>query len=89
MAELIHEHSTLVRSPEGPAFVPRTYGEKRPDGTWIGWLEFLPTDDRVPRLRTDRETSQPNRHALEYWSSGLEPVYLEGAFSRAQLVTTM
>jgi len=87
MAELIHEYSTHVRSSQGARFVPRTYGEQRSDGTWIGWLEFVPTSHHVPTLRTDRETSQPNRQALEYWASGLEPVYLEGAFARAQLVT--
>jgi hypothetical protein len=41
----------------------------------------------ISKLRTDRETSQPNREALEYWSTGLEPVYIEGAFQRAHLVT--
>ncbi len=87
MAELIHEHVTHVRAPEGPTFIARTYGEQRSDGTWVGWLEFSPTDDQILKLRTDRETSQPNRRALEYWSSGLEPVYLQGAFERAQLVT--
>jgi hypothetical protein len=87
MAELIHEHPPRVRAPEGPTFVARTYGEERPDGTWIGWLEFAPIDDRIPKLRTDRETSQPNKQALEYWATGLEPVYLEGAFERAHPVT--
>ena len=37
-----------------------------------------------PVLRTDQETSQPNRSALEYWADGLEPIYLEGALARAQ-----
>lgn len=87
MPELIHEHATRVRSPEGFRFTARTYGEERTDGTWIGWLEFASIDDSEAVLRTDRETSQPNRRALEYWSTGLEPVYLEGAFERAQLVT--
>jgi hypothetical protein len=57
MAELIHEHATHVRALEGPEFMARTYREERSDGTWIGWLEFAPIDDRVPKLRTDRETS--------------------------------
>lgn len=83
MAELIHEHSTHVRSPEGMMFIPRTYGEQRSDGTWEGWLEFTPVDPGAPTLRTDRETSQPNRITLESWASGLEPVYFEGAFARA------
>ena len=86
MAELIHEHATPVRAPEGPVFIARTYGEERTDGTWIGWLEFVPTQPDIPALRTDRETSQPTRHALEYWATGLEPVYLEGAFERARVI---
>jgi hypothetical protein len=35
-------------------------------------------------LLTEQETSQPNRTAIEYWALGLEPIYLEGAFARAQ-----
>ena len=62
----------------------RICGEKRTDGIWEGWIEFHPTDSNHPVLRTERETSQPNRTALEYWADGLEPVYLEGAFARAQ-----
>src|SRR5438132_3980876 len=50
----------------------------------LGWLEFHPTDERKSVLRTEQETSQPNRIAVEYWASGLEPICLEGAFARAQ-----
>ena len=32
---------------------------------------------------TDRETTQPNLRALEYWATGLTPAYLEGALDRA------
>jgi hypothetical protein len=60
MAELIHEHATHVRAPEGPTFVARTYGEERPDGTWIGWLEFAPINNQISKLRTDRETYRPS-----------------------------
>jgi hypothetical protein len=35
-------------------------------------------------LRTEQETSQPSRVTIEYWASGLTPVYLEGALTRAQ-----
>ena len=42
---------------------------------------------KAPVLRTERETTQPNRGAVAYWADGLEPIYLEGAFNRAQLVT--
>lgn len=83
MRELIHRHSAHVRTRSGVLYEALVYGEPRPDGTWIGWLEFLPmTGGRV--LRTGRETSQPNRDALEYWAGGLEPLYLEGAVERAQ-----
>jgi hypothetical protein len=35
-------------------------------------------------LSTPRETTQPNLHDLEYWATGLTPVYLQGALRRAQ-----
>jgi hypothetical protein len=85
MAELIHRHSTHVRIPEGRIYTANIYGERQPDGAWIGWLEFEDRDGRVV-LRTPRETSQPTREALDYWAGGLEPIYVEGAFRRARLV---
>jgi len=39
--------------------------------------------DSAPRLRTGQETSQPNQMDVEYWATGLEPIYFEGAFGRA------
>jgi len=59
-------------------------GQERADATWEGWIEFHPTDSNRPILTTEQETSQPNRRALEYWADGLKPIYLEGAFARAQ-----
>jgi hypothetical protein len=87
MPELIYEHSARVEDDEGTVYVPRTYGQARGDGTWIGWIEFYPLDGEGVFLRTDQETSQPNRVALDYWASGLEPVYFEGAFARAAALT--
>lgn len=83
MAELIREHSTRIEESGGTLYLVRTYGQEREDGTWEGWLEFYPVDGSRAALRTGRETSQPNRDAISYWASGLEPVYLEGAFERA------
>ena len=88
MADLIHKHSVRVTGPDGVLYEARTYGEPERGGTWKGWLEFQRVADRAasdgPRvLRTDRETTQPNRGALDYWAGGLEPVYLEGAIERA------
>ena len=84
MAELLQEYATFVVGPDDTTYIVRSYGEERLDGTWIGWLEFHPTDPSKLTLRTDQETSQPNRTAVEYWATGLEPVYFEGAFQRAQ-----
>lgn len=56
-------------------------GMERPDRTWAGRIVFSSaTGTRV----TEQETSQPNRKAIEYWATGLEPVYLDGAFGRAR-----
>ena len=84
MAELLQEYATTVTSSDGTEYAVRSYGEERSDGTWIGWLEFHPTDLSKATRRTDQETSQPNRTAVEYWATGLEPVYFQGAFERAQ-----
>src|SRR5437016_9848204 len=46
MAEFIHEHSTRLKDEDGTAYVVRIYARERPDGTWEGWLEFHPTDER-------------------------------------------
>jgi hypothetical protein len=83
MSELIFEHAVRVQDDDGATYVPRTCGEIRDDGTWQGWIEFHPLELGKRILATGRETSQPNRNALEYWATGLEPVYFEGAFERA------
>ena len=87
MAELIWEHTVHMKDAEGNAYLPRIYGRPRPDGTWVGWIEFHPASGEGPVLGTGQETSQPNREALNYWAFGLEPVYLEGAFARAAELT--
>lgn len=81
MAELIQTYNETVRDSRGEEFVASAYGEERADGTWEGWLEFRTASGDV--RRTERETTQPNRDALRYWASGLEPLYLDGAFARA------
>jgi hypothetical protein len=88
MADLVYEHSVTIQTPKGATYTARTYAAPQPDGTWQGWIEFRPVDGRGGPLRTDRETTQPNREAVEYWASGLEPVYFEGAFERAHVAWT-
>ena len=79
---LIRTHSSKVAD-GNTTYVVWICGEERSDGTWEGWLEFHPTDSGQI-WRTGEETSQPSRATLEYWATGLEPVYLEGALARAQ-----
>ena len=84
MARLLQEYTTVVVGPDETNYLVRTYGDERLDGTWIGWIEFHPTDATKRVLKTEQETSQPNLMDLEYWATGLEPVYFEGAFNRAR-----
>ena len=83
MAELIFTFATPVFAADGTLYQAAAYGEERADGTWAGWLEFAPIDGLRARVRTGQETTQPSRRAMQYWASGIEPVYLEGAFARA------
>jgi hypothetical protein len=84
MPELIHQFADQIKGQDGIIYTVSAHGEASAGGTWEGWLEFHPMGvaDRV--LRTDRETTQPGREALAYWASGLEPIYLDGAFARAR-----
>jgi hypothetical protein len=81
---LVHEFAEHVRDPtDGTIYVARVYGRARADNTWEGWIQFVAVGAAVV-LRTDQETTQSNREGVAYWASGLEPVYLEGAFARAR-----
>jgi len=82
MPELIHEYKSHVLSQDGIRYTILAHGDLRCDGNWEGWLEFRPESGEFS-LRTGRETTQPDRNALVYWASGLEPIYLEGALERA------
>ena len=85
MAEMIAEYPDRFDAPDGRNFTVRVMGEQRDDGTWGGWLEFVQDGSRSV-LRTGQETSQPNRGALEYWATGIEDIFLEGAVKRAREV---
>jgi len=80
---LIHRHSEQVRDSHGRLYDVLIYGEPRADGTWEGRIEFVPLSAALSTRRTGRETTQPDRGALEYWATGLEPLYFVGAFERA------
>lgn len=83
MAEMVHEFANTFKGPDGTVYSVRAFAEKRAN-VWIGWLEFRPATGKGQTLRTGEETSQPDKGAVEYWATGLEPVYLEGALQRAR-----
>jgi len=76
----VYQRSPLAL-PDGRIFTPQACGRVREDGLWEGWLEFVPHDGSTV-LRSQRETTQPNLADLEYWATGLTPVYLQGALDR-------
>jgi hypothetical protein len=78
---LIYQNSPLTLA-DGAVYTAQACGRQREDdGIWEGWLEFVP-DDGSAVLRSHRETTQPNLTALEYWATGLTPIYLKGALER-------
>jgi len=83
MAECVLSYATRVTGPDRQPYAVAAWGEPQAEGTWTGWLEFRRQGPPESVLRTRRETTQPNREALVYWAEGLEPIYLEGALSRA------
>lgn len=78
---LVSYYKSPLTLPDGPVYTAQACGREREDGTWEGWLEFAPDDGSVV-LRSHRETTQPNLADLEYWATGITPVYLEGALER-------
>jgi hypothetical protein len=80
MSEVLVRFTDLVRGSDGREYQPQACGVVGPDGLWQGWIEFLTA---AGAIRTERETSQPNRTDLMYWAQGLSHTYLEGALTRA------
>jgi hypothetical protein len=84
MDELVHTFVSQIADADGHVYTARAMGRQRKGRTvWEGWLEFAPVGGRGIVRRSQIETTQPNREALAYWASGIEPVYLEGALERA------
>jgi len=82
MAEVLVEYSDVVITSDDRRYVARACGAEVPGGQWQGWLEFIDLDSG-DAVRSPRETTQPNRTDTVYWATGLTPIYLEGALSRA------
>jgi hypothetical protein len=83
MAELVHEREIALTGPDGTTYDrAMVYAEPNGRTTWAGFLEFVPAKGHRT-VRTAHETTQSNIEGVAYWGTGLEPVYLEGALSRA------
>jgi len=79
--ELIHSFTAPVTDEAGTVWRGTAYG--RADGNlWLGSITFA--NDAGETVETGVETTQPDRAALEYWASGIEPIYLDGALARAR-----
>jgi hypothetical protein len=64
-------------------YTARAIARRGDDGMWQGWLEFEPLDEQRPVIIGPVESTQPEREYVRYWATGLSPVFLEGALSRA------
>jgi hypothetical protein len=82
MSEVIQTYTTRLSDSAGRVYGVQASGRQRDDGSWEGWLEFLPIDG-APSVISPRETTQPNRDDLAYWATGLTDPYLDGALIRA------
>jgi hypothetical protein len=83
MAEVLATFTHTLLDENRVRYRAQACGAPMPDGTWQGWIEFLPLGGGAP-VRSGRETTQPNRRDTEYWATGLTAVYLEGALRRAR-----
>jgi hypothetical protein len=82
-AEVLVDYENTIANADGSRWAARACGRRGAANMWEGWIEFVPLDlDRKP-IRSARETTQPSREDLLYWATGLTPVYLGGALTRA------
>lgn len=88
MAEVLVTFDETVRDTLGE-YQARAVGRLGDDGMWEGWLEFIPVDGSTEVLVGGVESRQPEREHLEYWATGLAPVFLEGALHRARQPVTV
>lgn len=82
MSEELLEIENTIEDEHGRSHFATVLGSRRADGHWEGYVRFRDAEGHV--LETERETTQPNRDDLVYWSKGLTYFYLEGALARAK-----
>ena len=83
MIELISDLPYRIVDAAGSEYYASVAAERRTDGMWEAWLEYVPTDESDPLL-TPTETTQSTRADVIRWAEALTDTYVEGAFERAE-----
>ena len=81
MARTLVQFDAPVIDASGERYTAKACGREREDRLWEAWIEFENERDGNV-VRSVRETTQPNLTDLNYWATGLTPVYLDGALAR-------
>ena len=82
MPEVLATFHQPVLGSNSLSYSAQACGGDMGNGMWEGWIEFMPVEGGPP-IRSQRETTQPNRADAIYWAGGLGATYLEGALERA------
>jgi hypothetical protein len=82
MAEVLVAFAEPVSNGTG-RYAARAVTRQAEDGMWQGWIEFESLDDPRTVVVGPVESTQPEHEHVRYWATGLTPVFLEGALSRA------
>ena len=83
MAEVLVDFENTIAGTDGSRWAARACGRLGVGNMWEGWIEFVPLDLEQQPVRSRCESTQPSREDLLYWATGLSPVYLRGALTRA------
>jgi hypothetical protein len=82
MSEIIADLPYIMTDGAGREYYVSVAGDRRADGEWEGWLEYVPLDES-DALITPTETTQSNLGAVQRWAEALTETYVQGAFARA------
>ena len=83
MAVVLVDFENTIAGADGSRWAARACGRLGATNMWEGWIEFVPLDLEQKPIRSRRESTQPSREALLYWATGLTPLYLKSALTRA------
>jgi hypothetical protein len=82
MADVLVSYETPITG-EGGLYHARSVGRLAEDGMWEAWFEYEPLDDDGPVIVGTVESRKPESQYINYWATGVTPIYLEGALNRA------